>query len=182
VTIVGARSARAGAIDTMKRILVVAQAGAFGHAACAAVAERLGRRLGLPVLAARRGALDAVPPATDAGWVAMSAVGALSSSLLRAADAAIWLHYSPLAVAREWLRGQQRLGESPARAAKPRLADLCDSLLHMALTPHVHRLLHQAASARVHIFHLRNPAETEFWLYAQEHRLAPPAAASALPA
>jgi hypothetical protein len=54
--------------------------------------------------------------------------------------------------------------------------------MHMAWTPHVHRLLRHPALKHLQIFHLRSPEETDFWLRAQEHRLSLRGLAMAQPA
>jgi len=166
----------------MKRIVVFGQTGAFGQRTCGQVAGRLAQRLGLPVVPAADEELAAVASGGRPGWIAVGAVGSFSDLVLRAADTAIWLHYSPLAVAhawfaatRNWLRGVAASGPAPL------LADVRDSLLHMAWTPHVRRQFDQSALSHLQVFHLRSPSETDFWLHAQEHRLAGPAA-SAQPA
>jgi hypothetical protein len=168
----------------MKRIVVFGQPGSFGSACCSYVADRLARRLRLPlVVGAGRGTqVPKVAADHDAGWIAIEAVGLFSETMFRTADTAIWLHYSSLAVAREWSRGlRARLAGRVQPRPAPRVADLLDSLQHMAWTPHLRRLLHHPALMHLSIHHLRNPGETEFWLLAQEHRLLPPHA-SAQPA
>jgi hypothetical protein len=153
----------------MKRIVVLGQPGRFGDTWCQHAAARLARRLDVPCLAAP----DAAPSGEQApGWVATATVTSLSGTLLRAADTTIWLHFLPLAVTREWINGLHvRLTGSLNARHLPRLADLRDSLMHMAWTPHVHRLLRHPALAHLQVFHLRSPDETDFWLRAQEHRL-----------
>ncbi len=155
----------------MKRIVVFGQPGRFGESACAIVADRLAQRFSLPRLAAV--AAERLSDIAEAkGWVATSAVGAFSERLFRAADTAVWLHYSPLAVAREWTRGvRSRLSTFAMSDCVPRLADLRDSLWHMDRTPQVHGLLQQPSMAHLHVCHLRSPGETVFWLHAQDHRL-----------
>jgi hypothetical protein len=156
----------------MMRIVVLGQPGEFGSAWCRRAATRLAQRLDLPCVAA-----SDVPsgPGKTAGWVATTAAGACSDTVLQAADTAVWLHYSPLAVMRAWLRGlTRRLAGSSASHQSPRLADVRDSVLHMAWTPQVHRLLRHPALGHLQIFHLRNPDETDFWLRIQEHRLRAP--------
>jgi hypothetical protein len=154
----------------MMRIVVLGQPGAFGGAWCRETAARLAQRLDLPYIPAS----EAVPSADrEPGWVATAAVGAFSTALLHAADTAIWLHFLPLAVTRTWAKGlhTKLVGTTNKGGQSPRLADVRDSLLHMAWTPHLHRLLHHPALAHLQIFHLRSPDETNFWLRAQEHRL-----------
>lgn len=156
----------------MIRIVVLGQTGKFGSAWCRRAALRLAQRLDLPCLDASEVPADAV---RGTGWVAMAPVGAPCDSVLQAADTAVWLHYSPLAVTRAWLRSlRARLSGSSAAHHSPGLQDVIDSLLHMAWTPHIHRLLHHPALAHLQIFRLRNPDETDFWLRMQEHRLQAP--------
>ena len=153
----------------MKRIVIFGQPGAFGHSVCVYVADRLAQRFGLPLISA-----DAAQSARDplGAWITIEHVGTFSATLLRAADTAVWLHYSALAVTREWARNlRSRLRGAEIRSRAPRLADLGDSLQHMAWTPHVHRWLQAPSLAHLHIHHLRSPAETDFWLRAQDHRL-----------
>lgn len=164
----------------MMRIVVLGQPGAFGSACCRHAAARLAQRLDLPCIAGA-----GTPPdlTREAGWVAMATVGAVSDALLRAADTTVWLHYSPLAVLRAWVRRLRERPGGPAGAgASPGLADVRDSILHMAWTPHLHRLLRHPALLHLQVFHLRNPDETDFWLRAQEHRLLPRRAPAAQPA
>ncbi len=164
----------------MKRIVVLGQAGRFGDAWSQYAAARLARRLDVPCLATSEGAPGAE---RTPGWVATLTVGALSGALLRAADTAIWLHFLPLAVARQWVLGlRSELTGSLHGQQCPRLSDLPGSLMHMAWTPHVHRLLRHPGLAQHQIFHLRSPDETDFWLRAQEHRLPSHQAALAQPA
>lgn len=166
----------------MKRIVVFGQTGSFGQRACGLVAGRLAQRLGLPVVPAADDALAAVAASGHPGWIAVGAVGAFSDLVLRTADTAIWLHYPPLAVARAWIAATRGwLRGAAAAGPAPLLADVRDSLLHMAWTPHVRRQFAQSALSHLQVFHLRSPSETDFWLHAQEHRLAAPAA-SAQPA
>jgi len=148
--------------------VVLGQPGAFGSAWCDRAASLLAQRLDLP----RIDTVEAVPePAKEPGWIATAAAGAFSGALLRAADTAIWLHFSPVGVAKAWARGLRiRLCVKDAAGHLPRLADVHDSLLHMAWTPHLLRLLRHPALAHLQIFHLRSPGETNFWLRAQEHR------------
>jgi hypothetical protein len=116
-----------------------------------------------------------VPAVVDnaTGWVATTATDACSDKVLRAADTAVWLDYSPWSVLRAWLLGLcRRLTGSVPSAETPRLADVRDSLLHMAWTPQAHRLFRHPAMGHLQIFHLRNPDETNFWLRIQEQRLA----------
>lgn len=155
----------------MKRIVVLGQPGDFGRTWCDRAASLLAHRLELPRFSATEKVRH---PAREPGWVVTAAAGALSDALLRAADTAVWLHYSPWGVAQTWARGLcvRFCGKDPA-GQLPRLADVQDSLLHMAWTPHLHRLLRLPALAHLQIFHLRNPGETDFWLRAQEHRLPP---------
>ena len=157
----------------MKRIVVFGQTGPAGRLSCAHFADRLAQRLGL----ARRGAGVAEQHAgslgTD-GWVAVEPVGEFSEELFRAADTAIWLQYSPAAVLREWLAALRVRFSGPRGVtadAAPGLADLRDSLLHLALTPHVHRSLRHPALTHLHVLHLRNPDEADFWLRTQELRM-----------
>jgi len=155
----------------MMRIVVLGQPGAFGAKWCRHAADRLAQRLSLPCLAASDPAAAAPD---DDGWVVTATVGELPARLLQSADTAIWLHFLPLAVARMWAKGlHARLAGSIHATHLPRLADVRDSLLHMAWTPHVHRLLRHPALAHLQTFHLRSPDETDFWLRAQEHRLPP---------
>jgi hypothetical protein len=153
----------------MRRVVVIGQSGRFGQAWCRFAATRLARRLGLPCIAATdTWALDQ----PDQGWVAITHAGSLPRRLLADADTAVWLHFSPTAVARAWLRGLGgRLREALAAMHAPRLADITNSLAHMALTPHLGRLLTDSALAHLQVFHLRTPDETEFWLRLQEQRL-----------
>jgi hypothetical protein len=162
----------------MKRIVIFGQPGAFGHAACVYVADRLGQRLGLPRFSAgAQSAQDLL-----GGWIAVEPVGTFTPALFRAADTAVWLHYSTLAVAREWARHLRAQFCGSARCGRaPRLVDLGDSLQHMAWTPHVHRRLQDPSLSHLHIHHLRSPAETDFWLHAQDHRW-PPTQAAVQPA
>lgn len=179
---IGLRGSTTRREHRMKRIVVFGQTGSKGRLSCAGFADRLARRLGL----ARR-AEGPDGRATDTagdGWVAVESAGHFSEDLFRAADTAIWLHYLPLAVAREWLAGlrNQVVGAGRAvSASRPRLVDLRDSLLHMAQTPHVYRSLRHPALAHLHVHHLRNPDEAEFWLRTQALRL-PPAGSSMQPA
>ena len=155
----------------MKRIVVLGQPGAFGGAWCQHTAARLARRLEVPCIGASEAATISE---RSPGWVATAAVGTFSSPLLHAADTAIWLHFLPLAVAKAWARGlQAKLGGAVRLLHVPRMADLRDCLMHMAWTPHVHRLLRHPGLAHLQVFHLRSPEETDFWLRAQEHRLPP---------
>lgn len=153
----------------MKRVVVLSQPGALGTAWCQHAAARLSQQLGVP----RVPVGDAASPAEDApGWVATTTVDALSRSLLRSADTAVWLHFLPPAMTRVWLRGlRARLAGALHVPHAARLADLRDSVMHMAWTPHVHRLLRHPGLAHLQVFHLRSPDETDFWLRAQEHRL-----------
>jgi len=153
----------------MKRIVVFCQPGDFGRRCSAWVAERLAGHLGLPVIAPVDTGGSLQPPSAD--WIAISAAGAVPETLLRRADTVIWLHYSPLTVAREWLRAL-REGFRAAAYARPGLADIVGGLLHMAWTPHVHQLLQRPSLAHLHVFHLRNSREADFWLRTQRHRLA----------
>lgn len=152
----------------MMRILVLGQPGNFGRAWCHRAAARLAQRLDLPCLAAHEGQPD---PDAHCGWVVSAPIGAVTDEILSNADTAVWLHYSPLAVARGWLAGLLRriLGAGAADVA-PRLSDVLDSVMHMAWTPHLHQLLHRRQRAPLQIFHLRSPDETDFWLRLQEHR------------
>lgn len=164
----------------MQRIVVFGQGGAFGRATCGHVADRLGRRLALPLLPAG----DAERRATNGqagGWIVVQAVGAFSAALFCAADTAIWLHFSTLAVARRWARDtKRRLSAAPLGDDSPSLIDLAASVQHMACTPYVRHWLQQRSLAHLHVHHLRNPAEVDFWLYAQDQRV--PSAAIAQPA
>lgn len=153
----------------MKRIVVFGQTGPAGRLSCEHFADRLAQRLGL----ARLGDRDPEPVGGD-GWVAVEPVGEFSETLFRAADTAIWLQYSPAAVVREWLadlRARFSGGRGVTAGAAPTLADLRDSVLHLALTPHVHRSLRHPALAHLHVMHLRNPDEADFWLRTQELRM-----------
>jgi hypothetical protein len=152
----------------VKRIVVMGQPGAFGQAWARRVARRLASRLDLCCVEAREAQHG---PDLCAGWVTTAAIGEFSSAVLRCADTAIWLHFSPVAVARAWLRGL--LGSDPQgrRIHAPRLADIGESLLHIAFTPRVHRLLRHPTLMHLQVFLLRNPEETDFWLHLQEQRL-----------
>jgi hypothetical protein len=163
----------------MKRIVVLGQGGAFGRSACAYVADRLGQRLGLERLAARHAASGSA----SSGWIAVETAGPFSLGLFLAADTAVWLHYSVWAVAREWTHRlpEKLAGTRLPEYSPPRLADLAATLQHMAWTPHVLRWLQHPSLAHLHVHHLRSPAETHFWLHAQEHLL-PLLAAEAQPA
>lgn len=153
----------------MKRIVVLGQPGRFGAAWCQHAATQLAQRLEVPCV----GASGQAPFASDSpGWVATATVGALSGPLLQAADTAVWLHFLPGAVAKLWARGLHVTHRGAARPRHlPRLTDLRDSLMHMAWTPHLHRLLRHPALLHLQVFHLRSPEEADFWLRAQEHRL-----------
>ncbi len=155
----------------MMRIVVLGQPGALGTAWSHCTAIRLARRLGVPCITTPDSPAGL---SKEHGWVATAAVGALFSAMFQVADTAVWLHYSPRAVARAWARGlRARLGAAALPGQSPRLADVRDSLLHMAWTSHVHRLLSTPALAHLQIFLLRSPSETDFWLRVQEHRLPP---------
>jgi hypothetical protein len=163
----------------MKRIVVMGQTGRFGDAWCRHAAARLAGRLDVALVSSP----EAVPATPEAGWVATATIGALPGRLLHAADTAIWLQFRPLALTRTWARGlRARLAGSFDTQHLPRLTDVRSSLAHMAWTPHLHRLLSHPALAHLHVFHLRSPDETEFWLRAQEHRLLPRQPPLALPA
>ena len=152
----------------MKRIVVLGQPGAFGGAWCRHTATRLARRLDVPCIDPSEAASVSE---RSPGWVATAAVGASPGPLLHSADTAIWLHFLPPAVAKAWARGlQARLGGAVRVPHVPRLGDIRDSLMHMAWTPHLHRLLRHPGLAHLQVFHLRSPEETDFWLRAQEHR------------
>lgn len=156
----------------MKRILILGQPGRFGGALCDWAASRLAQRLKVPRISA--GDLSHHLSAS-AGWIAATRVGACPDKLLRAADTAIWLHFSPLSVLRAWMHGLRlRITGSPAPHHVPGLADLRDSLLHMAWTPHVHRMLCHPAMSHLQVVHLRSPAQADFWLRMQEQRLMAP--------
>ena len=154
----------------MKRIVVLGQSGGFGASWCEYAAARLAQRLDMRCIRASEPAPSAADPS---GWVATARVGALSAAMLRLADTAIWLHFLPPAVTQAWLRGlRARLRRAALHVERqPGLPDLRDSLIHMAWTPYVHRLLRHPALAHLQVFHLRSPDETDFWLRAQEHRL-----------
>lgn len=161
----------------MKRIVVLGPPGGFGSAWSRHTAARLARRLDVPCIGASEAAMVS---GLSPGWVATAAVGAFSGPLLQSADTAIWLHFLPLAVAKAWARGlQAKLFGAVRMPNVPRLADVRDSLMHMAWTPHVHRLLRHPGLAHLQVFHLRSPEETDFWLRAQESRppVHPPAVA-----
>lgn len=155
----------------MKRIVVLGQPGRFGDAWCRHAAARLAQRLDVPCISA---AESTRAPDLPSGWVATALVGELSGNLLRSADTAVWLHFLPLAVTRGWLRRLRAGFAKPTGEAHalPGFADVRDSLAHMIWTPHLHRLLRHPALAHLQVFHLRSPDETDFWLRAQEHRLA----------
>jgi hypothetical protein len=154
----------------MKRVLILGQAGTFGEAWCQHAAARLAQRLEVPCVPAS----DAAPPKHSRGWVATASVGALSRRLMHSADTAIWLQFQPLAVTRAWAGGLRAKLVGAAHAPRrAKLADVRDSLFHMACTPHMHRLLRHPALAHLQIFHLRSPEEADFWLRVQEHRLPP---------
>jgi hypothetical protein len=155
----------------MMRIVVLSQPGPLGAAWSRCAAVRLAQQLGVPCITAP----DSSPDLNkEQGWVATATIGALFSAMFHVADTAVWLHYSPRAVARAWARGlRSRLGAAALPGQSPRLADVRDSFLHMAWTPHVHRLLCTPALAHLQIFQLRSPSETDFWLRVQEHRLPP---------
>jgi hypothetical protein len=167
-------------LGIMQRIVVIGQSGPFGQAWCRFAATRLAQHLGLPCITVT----DAVEvDRSQQGWVAIVHAGMLPRRLLADADTAIWLHFSPLAVAHAWLRGLRgRLRNALAALHAPRLTDISNSLAHMAWTPHLGRLLTDSALAHLQVFHLRTPDETEFWLRLQEQRLAafqPPLARAA---
>jgi hypothetical protein len=157
-------------LRVMRRVVVIGQSGPFGQAWCRFAATRLAQRLGLPCVAATdTAALDQ----SDHGWVAITHAGRLPRRLLADADTAVWLHFSPKEVTRAWLRGLRgRLREALAALHAPSLADVSNSLAHMAWTPHLGRLLTDSALTHLQVFHLRTPDETEFWLRLQEQRLA----------
>jgi len=164
----------------MNRIVVLGQPGTYGDAWCQHTAARLAQRLGVPCI----DTID-VPASAELppGWVATAVVGALSSPLLRSADTAIWLNFLPTALTRAWIKGRQaKLGGAVRTPHVPRLADVRDSVMHMAWTPHLHRLLSHSALAHLQVFHLRSPEEAAFWLRAQEHRAPPRLPAVAHPA
>ncbi len=158
-------------LGVMRRVVVIGQSGPFGQAWCRFAATRLAQRLGLPCVTVTDAA---TLNQSHQGWVAITDAGRLPRRLLADADTAVWLHFSPSAVARAWLRGLRgRLREALAALHAPRLADITNSLAHMAWTPHLGRLLTDSALAHLQVFHLRTPDETEFWLRLQEQRLAP---------
>lgn len=164
----------------MKRIVVLGQPGDFGDSWCEYAAARLAQRLDVRCVRVPESAPSAADPS---GWVATATVGALSAAMLRMADTAIWLHFLPPAVTRAWLRGlRARLSGALHVERLPCLPDVRDSLMHMAWTPYVHRLLRHPALVHLQVFHLRSPGETDFWLRAQEHRLPPPGPSIVQPA
>ncbi len=148
----------------MRRVVILAQPGEFGSAWGRWAASRLAQRLQLPCV----GASEIAPEAVESGWVATTRVGACPEHVLRAADTAVWLHFSPLAVLGAWWRGLR--GQQPPLHA-PRLADVRASFLHLAWTPHVQRAFSHPAVAHLRVVHLRDPAQTDFWLHLQELRL-----------
>ncbi len=165
----------------MKRIVVLGQSGAFGRSTCADVADRLAQRLGLPRLASRNVERSA-SSATNGGWIAVESAGPFSLALFRAADTAVWLHYSAWQMVREWANDlrHKRTGFG-LRERSPRLGDVTASVQHMLWTPHVLRWLQHPSMIHLHVHHLRSPAETDFWLRTQDHRL-PRLTANAQPA
>lgn len=161
--------------QTMLRIVVMGQPGMFGRLWCRRAAVRLAKRLKLPCIDADQAHAGS---AAAAGWVTVAAIGEFPSSVLRAADTAIWLRFSPLAVAHAWVRGVRDRLRRRARRGTPALADIGESLLHMAFTPHVHGLLNQPTLSHLQVFLLRNPDETDFWLRLHEqHSSGPPTVA-----
>jgi hypothetical protein len=154
------------------RIVVMGQPGMFGRLWCRRAAIRLAKRLKLPCIdpeQARAG------PTMVVGWVTVASVGEFSSSVLRSADTAIWLRFSPLAVALAWLRGlRDRMHGRARRSRTPALADIGESLLHMVFTSRVHGLLNKPALSHLQVFLLRNPDETDFWLRLQEQQSSGP--------
>lgn len=153
----------------MRRVLILAQPGEFGRAWGRWAASRLAQRLQLPCLSASEIAREA---ASESGWVATTRVGACPEHVLRAADTAVWLHFSPFAVLGAWWRGLRgQLGGAQPPLHAPRLADVQASLLHLAWTPHVQREFSHPAMAHLRVVHLRDPAQTDFWLRLQELRL-----------
>jgi hypothetical protein len=157
----------------MKRILIFGQPGPFGYRVCLHMAGRLARRLHLPVFGSDTEATDL--PLKREGWIAIRWVGSLSPALLTAADTAIWLHYRPSAVSSAWFHAR-RPWKRAVRSGAPTLADVRDSFLHMAWSPHVRRVLDHASFSHVQVFHLRSPREADFWLHAQDQRREPPRA------
>ncbi len=155
----------------MKRVVVFGQSGPLGRLSCSHFADRLAQQHGLKRLTDLRPENGDADHAGEPGWVAVEPIARLSTATFCNVDTAIWLHFSPFAVAREWLVNlRARLAQRIDQADPVRLHQLRDSLLHMALTPHVYRALQHPALAHVSLHHLRTAEEAEFWLRAQAQR------------
>ena len=153
----------------MKRVVIFGQSGALGRLSSSRFADRLAQQLGLELQV--DWCLNEHKSGEEIGWIAVASSAKLSTALLHGVDTVIWLHFSPLAVAREWLASlRARIVDRLEQDDCVRLRQLSQSLLHLALAPTVYRALQDPALAHVSIHHLRTPEEVEFWLRAQAHR------------
>jgi hypothetical protein len=153
----------------MKRIIVFGHAARGGPFSCSDFADRLADRLHLKRLHPESGTDR---PRADEGWITISRLDQLSEELLRSADTAIWLNYSPRALLREWR--SRKPGDGPG------LVEVLAALSNAFTAPRVHDLARTLAHVNFH--ELRSRDQASFWLRAQEHRLADPDAARLVPA
>ena len=152
----------------MKRVIVIGQPGADSALSCLAFARALSARLGLrhvPLLDRLAEDVHAALQAHDQ-WIVTEPAGRFTESLFRRAEHVVWLHFSPLDFARDWLA---RTGDAlrPRAAHRPpraRWADVREAFAHLMMAPHMYRLLAHPALAHLQVHELRNRRQAEFWL------------------
>jgi hypothetical protein len=136
----------------MKRIVILGSTSESVPLSCSEFADELANGLQLPRIAANQPALG------EQGWIATETDPVELERVLREADTAIWLHYTPLEV----LRAAGRRVRGPLALLRT---------LGLALfAPNIHRLLREPALAHVQFHELRNPRQAAFWLRAQAAR------------
>jgi hypothetical protein len=162
---------------SMKRVIVIGQAGSDGHLSCLAFARMLSARLGVRHMAL----LADVPPEVDAAvrahdqWIVTEPAGRFTEALFRRAEHLVWLHFSPADFIRDWLGRaadalRTRAENAAAPAARATWDDVCEAFSHLMMAPQMYQMLRHPALAHLEVHELRNRRQAEFWLMNQRRR------------
>ena len=173
---------------SMNRVVVIGQQQTPGQLSCLEFARMLSMRLGLRHLALGQDAPAEVQAALHAHdqWIASEPAGRFTEAAFRHADTVVWLHFSPLDYARDWLARagdllRRRGHEVAARVERATWHDLRASFETLMQAPAMYRMLGHPALAHLRVHELRDRRRAEFWLMSQRRRsgLRPSASVSA---
>jgi hypothetical protein len=160
----------------MARVVVVGHPAEQGPLPCTHFGDRLAQRLGaLHLPFTHRAPTDRHLPADAERWVVSEPAGVFTEPVFRRAHTVVWLHFSPLTFARDWL---QQLREQARRALRNAAGpstgtswrDITTALGYRLAATQLQSLFNHPALAHLKVLEFKTPEQAEFWLLMQKRR------------